>query len=74
MTYEEGGERFAIGLKLPYTQDDWHAKRRATDTVLEDVKGVCRLEPHTRQRGDESRDDRREPPRAGSAQRLLLAR
>jgi 4-hydroxyphenylacetate 3-monooxygenase len=40
MTYEEGGERFAIGLKLPYTQDDWHAKRRATDTVLEDVKGI----------------------------------
>ena len=39
MTYEEGGERFAIGLKLPYTQDDWHAKRRATDAVLDDVEG-----------------------------------
>ncbi|MBV9220831.1 MAG: 4-hydroxyphenylacetate 3-hydroxylase, partial [Methylobacteriaceae bacterium] len=40
MTYEEGGERFAIGLKLPYVQEDWHAKRRATDIVLEDIKGI----------------------------------
>lgn len=40
MTYEEGGERYAIGLKLPYTQQDWHDKRRATDTVLEEVKGI----------------------------------
>jgi 4-hydroxyphenylacetate 3-monooxygenase len=40
MTYEENGERFAIGLKLPYTQQDWHDKRRATDTVLEDVHGI----------------------------------
>jgi 4-hydroxyphenylacetate 3-monooxygenase len=40
MSYEKDGERFAVGLKLPYTQEDWHAKRRATDTVLEDVKGV----------------------------------
>ncbi|WP_244470693.1 4-hydroxyphenylacetate 3-hydroxylase family protein [Microvirga massiliensis] len=40
MTYEEDGERFAIGLKLPYTQQDWHDKRRATDTILEDVRGI----------------------------------
>ncbi|WP_342643677.1 4-hydroxyphenylacetate 3-hydroxylase family protein [Rhodoligotrophos ferricapiens] len=40
MTYEEDGERFAIGLKLPYTQQDWHDKRRATDTVLDDIKGI----------------------------------
>ncbi len=40
MTYEENGERFAIGLKLPYTQQDWLDKRRATDLVLEDVKGI----------------------------------
>lgn len=40
MTYEEGGERFAIGLKLPYTQQDWHDKRRSTDAVLEEVKGI----------------------------------
>lgn len=40
MTYEENGERFAVGLKLPYTQDDWHAKRRATDAVLDEVRGI----------------------------------
>ncbi len=34
------GEPCAIGNKLPYTQDDWHAKRRATDAVLDDVGGV----------------------------------
>ncbi len=34
------GEICAIGNKLPYTQDDWHAKRRATDAVLDDVGGV----------------------------------
>jgi 4-hydroxyphenylacetate 3-monooxygenase len=40
MTYEEGGERFATGLKLPHCQQDWWDKRRATDAVFEDVKGV----------------------------------
>ncbi|SEE30560.1 4-hydroxyphenylacetate 3-monooxygenase [Rhizobiales bacterium GAS191] len=40
LTYEESGERFAIGLKLPRTQQDWHDKRRATDLVLEEVKGI----------------------------------
>src|SRR5688500_11356024 len=40
MTYEEGGERFATGLKLPHTQQDWGDSRRATDAVFEDVKGV----------------------------------
>jgi 4-hydroxyphenylacetate 3-monooxygenase len=40
MTYEENGEHFAIGNKLPRTQDDWHAKRRAVDTVMHDVGGV----------------------------------
>lgn len=40
MTYEEGGERFAVGLKLPYSQADWQAKRRATDAVLDDVRGI----------------------------------
>jgi len=40
MTYDEGGERFAIGLKLPHTQADWHAKRRAVDAVFDDIKGV----------------------------------
>lgn len=40
MTYEEDGEKFAIGLKLPYSQEDWWQKRRATDAVFEDVNGV----------------------------------
>lgn len=40
LSYEENGERYSVGLKLPHTQDDWHAKRLATDTILEDVGGV----------------------------------
>ncbi|MDA9983014.1 4-hydroxyphenylacetate 3-hydroxylase, partial [Gammaproteobacteria bacterium] len=40
MTYEEEGEKFAIGLKLPHSQQDWWKKRRATDAVFEDAKGV----------------------------------
>lgn len=40
MTYEHEGERFAIGSKLPRTQQDWHDKRHATDTVLEEVRGI----------------------------------
>ena len=41
MTVEgEGGEINAIGNALPHTQDDWWAKRRATDTVMEEAGGV----------------------------------
>lgn len=40
MTYEEGGERFAVGLKPPRSQEDWQAKRRAVDTVMWDIGGV----------------------------------
>ncbi len=40
MTYTENGEKSAIGNKLPYTQEDWWAKRRATDTLLNEVGGV----------------------------------
>ena len=40
MTYEQGGEHFAQGLKLPYTAEDWAAKRKAVDTVMWDVGGV----------------------------------
>lgn len=40
MAYQDGDETHAIGNKLPYTQDDWWAKRRATDTVLEDIGGI----------------------------------
>jgi 4-hydroxyphenylacetate 3-monooxygenase len=41
MTYtDETGDTCAIGLKLPYSQEDWHRKRAATDAVLDDVAGV----------------------------------
>ncbi len=40
MSYEEKGERFAIGLKLPFTQDDWQAKRKSIDAVMWDIGGV----------------------------------
>ena len=40
MTYEEDGETFAMGLKLPRTQDDWNRKREATDAVMDDVGGI----------------------------------
>lgn len=34
------GERNAIGPKLPRTREDWRAKRRAVDAVLDEVGGV----------------------------------
>jgi 4-hydroxyphenylacetate 3-monooxygenase len=34
------GELCSIGTKLPYTQDDWHARRAAVDAVLDDVGGI----------------------------------
>ena len=40
MSYEADGETHAIGNKLPYTEADWWAKRRATDTVLEEIGGI----------------------------------
>lgn len=40
MTYEENGERFAIGSRLPYKQKDWEDKRRAVDHVMHDLGGV----------------------------------
>jgi 4-hydroxyphenylacetate 3-monooxygenase len=40
MTYREDGEVHAVNNKLPLSQQDWWDKRRATDTVLEDVGGV----------------------------------
>ena len=40
MTYSEGGEDFAVGLKLPHSQQDWWDKRAATDAVLDDIGGV----------------------------------
>jgi 4-hydroxyphenylacetate 3-monooxygenase len=40
MTYENHGERFAIGNKLPRVQDDWHAKRKAVDVVMQEARGI----------------------------------
>jgi 4-hydroxyphenylacetate 3-monooxygenase len=42
MTYidEETKEPNCIGYKLPKTQEDWHAKRRAVDAVMNDLGGV----------------------------------
>ena len=42
MTYvdEETGETCAIGSKPPLTKEDWHAKRRGVDTILDAARGV----------------------------------
>ena len=40
MTYSEDGETSSIANKLPRTEEDWWAKRRATDTLLNEVGGV----------------------------------
>lgn len=40
MTVVQGGEINAVGNALPYTQDDWWAKRRATDCMLESIGGI----------------------------------
>lgn len=41
MTYtDSNGEKHAIGLKLPRTQQDWWDKKKSTDTVLNEVGGV----------------------------------
>ena len=40
MTYEEKGERFAIGLRLPFEPKDWSDKRTAVDTVTYEIGGV----------------------------------
>ncbi len=40
MTVAQDGQINAVGNALPYNQADWWAKRRAIDTVMEDVGGV----------------------------------
>ncbi|NMD08976.1 MAG: 4-hydroxyphenylacetate 3-hydroxylase, partial [Phyllobacteriaceae bacterium] len=40
MTYEENGQRHAIGSQLPFTSAHWEAKRKAVDTVMFDIGGV----------------------------------
>jgi 4-hydroxyphenylacetate 3-monooxygenase len=39
-TDPDTGERFAVGPKLPRSREDWHEKRRAVDTILNDAGGV----------------------------------
>jgi 4-hydroxyphenylacetate 3-monooxygenase len=40
MSYEEEGERYAIGLKLPFAAADWQAKRDAVDLVTRHIGGI----------------------------------
>jgi 4-hydroxyphenylacetate 3-monooxygenase len=40
LSFEENGEWHAVANKLPRSQEDWWAKRRATDTVLDAIGGV----------------------------------
>jgi 4-hydroxyphenylacetate 3-monooxygenase len=40
LAYREDNDWHAVANKLPRTQEDWWQKRRATDTVLEDIGGV----------------------------------
>lgn len=42
MTYtdEESGEVCAVGSKPPVTKEDWHAKRRSVETILDAARGV----------------------------------
>ena len=35
LVYEDGGEAFAVGLKLPRTQGYWWDKRSAVDAVMD---------------------------------------
>jgi 4-hydroxyphenylacetate 3-monooxygenase len=37
---DDAGEVCAVGVKLPRAQQDWHDKRRATDTVLDEIGGI----------------------------------
>ena len=38
--YQENGEDFAIGLRLPYEPKDWEDKRKAVDLVMHDIGGI----------------------------------
>jgi 4-hydroxyphenylacetate 3-monooxygenase len=40
LAYQDNGQWNAVANKLPRTQQDWWQKRRATDTILEDIGGV----------------------------------
>ncbi|MBT5625555.1 MAG: 4-hydroxyphenylacetate 3-hydroxylase, partial [Proteobacteria bacterium] len=34
------GEQYSIGLKLPYSQNDWSEKRASTDAIFDEIGGV----------------------------------
>jgi 4-hydroxyphenylacetate 3-monooxygenase len=40
LSYQEDGEWNAVANKLPRSQQDWWDKRRATDTVLDEIGGI----------------------------------
>jgi 4-hydroxyphenylacetate 3-monooxygenase len=41
MSYKaDDGETNAVSTKLPLTPEDWHAKRAAVDTVLDEIGGI----------------------------------
>jgi 4-hydroxyphenylacetate 3-monooxygenase len=41
MTYgDQSGALCSVGTKLPYTREDWHAKRAAVDAVLDEIGGI----------------------------------
>ena len=40
MTYRDGDEDFAVGVKLPRSQADWWSKRQAVNTVFDRIGGV----------------------------------
>jgi 4-hydroxyphenylacetate 3-monooxygenase len=40
LSYQDGGDWNAVANKLPRTQQDWWDKRRATDTILENIGGI----------------------------------
>ena len=40
MTIEQDGEVNSIGNALPYTQEGWWQKRRATDRLMEYISGI----------------------------------
>ncbi|XXK22694.1 4-hydroxyphenylacetate 3-hydroxylase family protein [Arenicellales bacterium nBUS_48] len=37
---DDDGEQYSIGLKLPYSQNDWSEKRASTDAIFDEIGGV----------------------------------
>ena len=37
---DDDSEPYSIGLKLPYSQNDWSEKRASTDAIFDDIGGV----------------------------------